>query len=155
MLPKVNPRDVPKSKPRSEPEVSDDESAQGEGSSAGSEDVEMDESAIQLWEESQAGPSSERRSSSAQAPSAIVPGLPTEPGPSSVSPIEPGTTQGKSSSIWGKGLPGALPKRLRLRQATTEILSYPVQLEVIEPESELPEQQEEDEESDNDSLFGS
>ncbi|VZH91002.1 unnamed protein product [Fusarium fujikuroi] len=154
-LPKVNPRDVPKSKPRSEPEDSSDEPAQGEDSSAGSEDLEMDESAIQLWEESQAGPSSERRSSSAQAPSPIDPSLPTEPGPSSVSPTEPGTTQGGSSSLWGRGLPGALPKRLRLRQATTEIQSYPVELEVIEPESGLPEQQEEDEKSDNDSLFGS
>lgn len=144
-LPKVNPRDVPKSKPRSEPEDSSDEPAQGEDSSAGSEDLEMDESAIQLWEESQAGPYSERRSSSAQAPSPIDPSLPTEPDPSSVPPTEPGTTQGGSSSLWGRGLPGALPKRLRLRQATTEIQSYPVELEVIESESGLPEQQEEDE----------
>ncbi|KAF5695773.1 hypothetical protein FDENT_79 [Fusarium denticulatum] len=164
-LPKVNPRYIPESKPRREPEGSDDElaqeegssAAQGEGSSAGSEDVEMNEAAMQLWEESQAGPSSERRSSSAQAPSPIDPTVPTEPDSSSVSPTEPGTTQGRSSSVglWGQGLPGALPKRLRLRQATTEILSHPVELEVIEPESELPEQQEETEESDNDSLFGS
>jgi hypothetical protein len=57
--------------------------------------------------------------------------------------------------LWGQCFPGALPKRLRLRQATTEILSHPVELEVIEPESELPEQREESEQSDNDSLFGS
>ncbi|KAF5628435.1 hypothetical protein F52700_8169 [Fusarium sp. NRRL 52700] len=153
-LPNVNPRDVPESKPRSEPEVSGDEPAQGEGSSAGSEDIEMDEAAMQLWEESQAGPSPERRSSSDQAPSPIDPTLPTEPGSSSVSPVEPGTTQGESSSagLWGQGLHRVLPKRLRLRQATTEILSHPVELDVIEPESE-PEQ-EESERSDNDSLFG-
>ncbi|KAF5538221.1 hypothetical protein FMEXI_9517 [Fusarium mexicanum] len=152
-LPEVNPRDIPQSKPRSEPEVSDDEPAQGESSSGGSEDVEMDEAAIQLWEESQAVPSSERRSSSAQAPSPIDPGVPTEPGSSSVSPTKPETTQGESSSVWGQGLPGALPKRLRLRQATTEIRSRPVQLEIIESESELPEQQEESGQSENDSLF--
>ncbi|KAF5565015.1 hypothetical protein FPHYL_4456 [Fusarium phyllophilum] len=156
-LPTANPRDVPESKPRSEPEVSDDEPAQEENSSAGSEDVEMDEAAMQLWEESQAGPSSERCSSSVQAPSPIDPTVATEPGSSSVSPAEPETTQGESSSVglWGQGLPRALPKRLRLRQATTEILSHPVELEVIEPESESPEQQEESEKSDNDSLFGS
>ncbi|KAH7493006.1 hypothetical protein FOMA001_g440 [Fusarium oxysporum f. sp. matthiolae] len=153
-LPRVNPRDIPQSKPRSEPEVSDDEPAEGEGSSVGSTDVEMDEAAMQLWEETQAGPSSERRSSRAQAPSPIVPTFLTEPDSSSVSPPEPGTTQAESSSAgtWGQGLSGALPRRLRLRQVTTEIQSHPVELEVIEPESELPEQQE-DQESDQDSLF--
>lgn len=154
-LPRVNPRDIPQSKPRSEPEFSDDEPAEGEGSSVGSTDVEMDEAAMQLWEETQAGPSSERRSSRAQAPSPIVPTFLTKPDSSSVSPPEPGTTQVESSSAgtWGQGLSGALPKRLRLRQVTTEIQSHPVELEVIEPESELPEQQEEDQETDQDSLF--
>ncbi|KAF4953829.1 hypothetical protein FGADI_5621 [Fusarium gaditjirri] len=155
-LPRVDPRDIPKSRPRSEPEASDDEPAEGEGSSAGSTDIEMDEAAMQLWQETQAGPSSERRSSSAQAPSPIVPTFPTGPDSSSISRTEPGTTQGESSSAgtWGQGLPGALPKRLRIRQVTTEVQSRPVKLEVIEPESEVPETQESDQESDQDSLFG-
>jgi hypothetical protein len=156
-LPRVNPRDIPKSKPRSEPEVSDDEPAEGEGSSAGSSDVEMEEAVTQLYDETEAGPSPDWRSSRAQAPSPIVPTFPTEPGSSSVLPPEPETTQGESSTAdsWGQGLSEALFKRLRVRQETIEILSHPVELEVLEPESELPEQQQEDEESEQESLFGS
>ncbi|KAF9775401.1 hypothetical protein IL306_006492 [Fusarium sp. DS 682] len=154
-LPKVNPRDIPKSKPRSDSEELDDESAEEGVSSADSADVEMEEPVTQLYDASEAGPSSEWRSSRAQAPSPIVPTFPTEPmrSPSVLSP-EFETVQGESSSAesWGQGLSETLLRRLRLRYETTEIQSRSVELEIEEPEPEPSEQFEQDEE---DSLFGS
>ncbi|KAM0220818.1 hypothetical protein ACHAQI_000285 [Fusarium lateritium] len=131
-LPKVDPRNIPKSRPRTESsEESEDESSEEDMPGADDDDedddrdVEMEEIEAQLYNESEAGPSSASLFTRAEAPSPMVPAFPTGTGPGSdslrvprTSAEEAGDEEASAMTMRAVEEPG--PRRSRPRRPSME-----------------------------------